>query len=617
MTPEQIAKLYEMLSAYSILRAKEGTSFAGHSVAREINLPGVNIRSDVVLSDPDGSPNAVFLITHSSIEVHWAEKFKRDSAEFIDLAISDLPVRVVCLILYDARTLPGLELIAKSFLTGIVRVPDLDPGGVISAFAHSSKAKRVIDCEDQLASEAELERQLSTSPRLRDAFNAITNAIRILLSDRQSPQGQQGFFSLTRAMVDRRRAASVPRLVRHTRFNRSISKLALLSDGDIAVVANRQSFPGDYAWATLPVFWQMPRKAKGPMLNTCLGGQYRCVDPEIIGGLVGGERSAYSVESVLASLSEKEIVAIIAAGRQEMLKRYCDRIRAPEVNCSAVRFIMRAKSQLIRKGGLAKIFREVSESPHSTFEDLCGAGTACNVGWHWLYTAIVSTIKAVKKKKQGFGYSMIAKRMVTPRFRSAVEHSILQGFEYCTQRVSPALIEEVADSMASYLSEINLPESADVPDEATKYLVWSEVEDKVIPHGVDVLPAMIEMAAARNKLVISKEVVTSCLADAVSSAGTSGRTNVYRIGDTLVWYKAGHYRQNILHKRHEMQTVIAGWKQQWDRSTKHFVPASGHKKVVIVIDGDWLEEDLAILGAFGCDEFLYPDELDRLPAVVV
>jgi hypothetical protein len=615
MPGEQTAKFYEAFTAYALESAKRATAYRRHSVEREVELPSINIRSDVVLRSPTGVPESVFLVTHSGIEVHWAEKFKRDSAEFLEIAISDLPIDHICLVLFDARTLPGLEAIASTFLTGIIRIPDIDTKGVIHRYGHDAQLLKRLSKLDAGDTHLVIESLVCIDAALKAVTNEVASALTSVLKGVSGTQGQSNFFSLTKTLVSLRRKRHRPRAPRHTRYNRSISKLAMLEPKDVRAVSQARGFSGQYDWATLPVFWQSGR-AKGPLLNRAIGNQFRCADPEINGGLVGPGRG-YEVERLFDHVSVDEVLEVIGCGRQEMLPRYLARIHAMDVNQAGVEFVSNHRKELLRSNRLGDLLLEVSRSPHETFVEKCKLRPSRKITWHWLYTAIVSLMKAVGKKKQGFGYSKIAAKMKTARYRTAVEHSILQNLEYGLKELPEALIREVADSLAGYLADTDTSAVDKLAQEATHYLVWSEFEDKVIPHAVDVLPAMIELAAKRHGILLTKDYLTSCLADAIDLGGTSGRTNLYRAGDNIIWYKAGHYRQNILHKRHEMQSVISGWMQDWNAPAGRFEPTRRFQKMIIVIDGDWLPEDLELLHAFGCDEFLYPDELDQLPAVLL
>ena len=127
---------------------------------------------------------------------------------------------------------------------------------------------------------------------------------------------------------------------------------------------------------------------------------------------------------------------------------------------------------------------------------------------------------------------------------------------------------------------------------------------------------MIERAAFRHGITLERQTMRSCLAVASEAGGIAGTTRVYQSGNTIIWYKAAHVGHQT-DKKKELQSTVASWWQTWDPSKEVFVPTKDFKKTILVIDGDWEEEDLKLMHDFGWDEFLYPDELDRLPGLIV
>ena len=170
--------------------------------------------------------------------------------------------------------------------------------------------------------------------------------------------------------------------------------------------------------------------------------------------------------------------------------------------------------------------------------------------------------------------------------------------------------------MAGWLRGIPAKLVGGPPKDPYLFLLLSEVEDKFLPNAIDVLPAMIEIAAERHSIPLNKAHMTSCLAIASEAGGTAGRTNVYRANNTIIWYKAAHVGHQK-DKRKELQSMVASWWQTWNPKKEAFVPSKDFKKTILVIDGDWEEQDIKLLHSFGWDEFLYPDELDRLPELIV
>jgi hypothetical protein len=71
------------------------------------------------------------------------------------------------------------------------------------------------------------------------------------------------------------------------------------------------------------------------------------------------------------------------------------------------------------------------------------------------------------------------------------------------------------------------------------------------------------------------------------------------------------------HKVKELCGRAAALRYTWDAKAKTFVPRKGVKKLYLVIDGTWTQEDLDILARAGWDEIFYPDEMDKLAKAIV
>ena len=64
------------------------------------------------------------------------------------------------------------------------------------------------------------------------------------------------------------------------------------------------------------------------------------------------------------------------------------------------------------------------------------------------------------------------------------------------------------------------------------------------------------------------------------------------------------------HKKKELCGRAPGLRYHWNG--KGFVARPGIKKLVLLLDGTWRDEDLKALLRAGWDEIFYPDEMDRL-----
>jgi hypothetical protein len=624
MAGEKIAKFYESLTAIAVKAAIKESAYNGLNVYREVKLPGVSIRNDVIVAESKEIPRIIFLVTHSTLEVHWKEKVQRDLAESIEVICEYPEIDGIFYVIYDDRTLPGLTKILNYALSGVINVSDFDTEGVISSLGRKKHFISRLDSLDESKRQQKINTYFNSNKKLKVILDMMVDVIRVRI-DKILPENLDagGYIPLTRVNIKKRKSSEFSKSVRNTRFNRSLSKLAFFSDTEILKIKNNQLLTGDYLWATADIYWPVDNKSKGQLLSRVGKTGFRCADPEIMGGPLGSKKSPIIVDSIFDSLELSEIRSIVDSGRKDMADIYEKRIRGKAILNLTIEYIKNNKNALRNGAKLGRLLKQVSLFPQDTFWKYCDESKTHTVTWNWLYTGLVAFFKATAKTKhgigtkQGYGYSKISAGMKTPRFKSAVEHSILQHLEYCMNPLDSDLINEVAESMSKWLSKISSELFSDQSINPYRFLLLSEVEDKYLPSGIDVIPAMIERAANKHGLNLLKKTMTNCLAVASDAGGTAGRSNVYRVKDTIIWYKASHLRQNVLHKRKEIQTIVSGWWQTWDDVLKTFHPTTDFKKTILVIDGDWQEDDLSLLHDFGWDEFLYPDELHRLPELIV
>jgi len=624
MAGEKTAKFYESLTANAVREAIKGSPYATLNVYREVKLPGVSIRNDIVVGKSEAEPSLVFLVTHSNRETHWEQKFKRDSAEIIELVIDQPQLNGVFLVLFDNRTLPGHLKTAAFSLSGIIGANAFDLHNRIQALAHDEKLLEELDSLNEEERQQALQRIFSETKERGELFGAFVSELKRQLKAATSASLEAGgYIALTKVNIAKRSGKAPHINTRHTRFNRGISKLGFFNASDRRKIINSELLVGDFQWATANIYWPIDNKTKGQMLTQEGKSGFRCNDPEILGGPLGSRTAAVVVEPLADSLNIADIDKIIERGRQEMADLYEARIQSKSVFDASIKCIQKNRDKLTNGRYLGRLLQEVAAEPARTFSKYCSGGAATDqLRWNWLYTGLVALFKATAKTKtgygtkQGYGYSKISAGMTTQQHKSAVEHSILQHHEYCLRQLNAELIAEVGASMASWLKTIPVRLVNEPPADPYRFLLLSEVEDKFLPNAIDVLPAMIELAAERKGIILKKTHMTSCLAVASEAGGTAGRTNVYRAADTIIWYKAAHVGHQT-DKKKELQSTVASWWQTWDSIKQMFVPTKDFKKTILVIDGDWEEEDLKLMHAFGWDEFLYPDELDKLPHLIV
>lgn len=108
----------------------------------------------------------------------------------------------------------------------------------------------------------------------------------------------------------------------------------------------------------------------------------------------------------------------------------------------------------------------------------------------------------------------------------------------------------------------------------------------------------------------------ACFAERSDLGGQASKTNVAKSKKTLINWQSAH-GSHTNDKKKELCGRAVALRYSWDPRGKRFIPRPGVKKLILVVDGTWRQDDLDALVAAGWDEIYYPDEMDKLAAAIV
>jgi len=599
MAGENRGKIYELLTALGIrLALKE----KGQQVWREKALQGMSIRSDIVVGATLEEPRLVLLVTHSDSEVHHHEKFGRDAAELAELYACAPSVESVGLVIFEDRALPRLEQAARRIFSFVVKVSGLRSAATLRALGASDDWK---ESTKDLDHEAAV---MPTDPGLRSLLTASTRAALLELGEAalQAAASRAGRdHSLRRAVEglstpSHRRAlprgcSPFPPQERATRVRRGLAKLLLFTKEERKVLAAGGVPEGASGWAVSLGMLGRQRSIRGERLVV--------TDCDLVGGPIA-PGSPVVAEGVLTTLRLDDIEHCLAAARDKSAA-YVQRLREPAYLDAAGDYVRSKYLDLLSVEGMARHLQRVAVDPEGTLRT---SGGPRHVQCHWLYTYLVALFKAHSGKKQGFGTTVIAELSGVRRFR--MQNSILSTLEYQPTNFDSRLFRPLAKALSLRLKEVSQAELQVLHDKAVAQQLRNELEDKLVCHALNPLPALLVRAAEHAGLEPTFVQARSGLVGATEGT-VAGATKIVRFGEDAAWWRTAH-DSHVNDKRKELQSKALGWRVHWDARQETFHPTKWPGRLVLVIDGDFRRADLEQLRAAGWDLFLYADELHRL-----
>lgn len=257
----------------------------------------------------------------------------------------------------------------------------------------------------------------------------------------------------------------------------------------------------------------------------------------------------------------------------------------------------------------------------------------------WLWDHLIALVRAKHNRDNDFGYSaMVAifKRDKSDKALQALFKTVMgtlsgraltsaqrwvnetlpksaepgrRGFQDWlagSKDVSPVVIAAFAYALAETLKSVKSPASLDSKKilASHSYNLWN----KLLTHqDFEPLPNLVRAAAGTH---VERSAASSLMGevdgDTVQDAGVM---DVFSYRDGLIYWQSAH-GSHVNDKRKELSGRARALR--FSRVNEKFCARSSVKKLVLVLDGDWRDEDLRVLSESGWDEIFYPDEMSDL-----
>jgi hypothetical protein len=240
-----------------------------------------------------------------------------------------------------------------------------------------------------------------------------------------------------------------------------------------------------------------------------------------------------------------------------------------------------------------------------------------------LFDFIGALAKAKAGKSQAFGYSTFSRHSSNGKARIGNMYigtwcSCFMN-QFFSRRASFHAPEEAVKYVAKILSEelekFSAKDIAGLAAKLEEQYIAKEYEATLLAHrGFDPIGGLISLKTKLGSLMEIR--IQACFAEQCLDGRGSGSTSVLKIRSTLVNWQSAH-GSHTNDKKKELCGRAVGLRYSWDPNLKQFTPRPGIKKLILVVDGTWRQEDLNALASAGWDEIFYPDEMEKLAKAIV
>jgi hypothetical protein len=222
---------------------------------------------------------------------------------------------------------------------------------------------------------------------------------------------------------------------------------------------------------------------------------------------------------------------------------------------------------------------------------------------NWAWTFLVALVREIVDKKQGFGAKVVAK--VTGNRKLCMQNSTISEYECCNKSLA---VKDIA-SLSLFFSKIIGSRKILPPDSKVRLRLLHEVfVDKIGPHAVHPLPALVRKILTDAKMTPKEEWVTTSVAKMGGATGNAGRVRLIRVKNTYIWCRSAQ-DGNEAHKTKEVGACIFGVTTQWDDKVKK-IHRKESIKFIFVVDGEFDTAQLEFLASCGVDVILRPEMLE-------
>jgi len=325
------------------------------------------------------------------------------------------------------------------------------------------------------------------------------------------------------------------------------------------------------------------------------------------------------IESAVKCLGHDGAIAAARMSMKPKMDEWYYTLRNRSLIPHLANYIRAHVSEIRRPQWLWERLQELHDNPSALVRAPMGASS-----WPpptvWLFELLMQLIRAATGSANGYGYAQLSEEVLSkfggrlkgggqPRwFRIVLPDWIhRRGNEV----LDPAVGAQIAFALCNRLSTISDAKILTLLASLANGNAEHIINQKLIPYRMfDPLSDLLRESVP-DFLNCTIDV---CYREAAGVGGQAGRVHVGMAKNTLInWQSCSDAGRD--HKKKELCGRGVAMRYHWNGNS--FVLRPGIKKLLLLLDGTWRQEDLAALVRAGWDDIFYPDEIDKLVKAIV
>jgi hypothetical protein len=562
---EKRGKLYELVVGQALRQA-----FPGRQVGTQVVMEHSLVRSDWVV---EGDFPILVFVTHSSSETKNTQKFWRDCAELLQALRATRGSLISVGVIFDANLLQQLVNAEAAVLDLLVLAEGIDAvKGLISLTDAAIARINAKKGDDYSALLDRLNEDGRTA--ISDAVEALTRVFRRLRRRKNHRPAMAHLLRSPRPVTDD--------VLEPSKFYTGCAALMLV-EGEA-----RLRLLNDSAANRIP--------ADVPSYFRELGGT----------NSITGTRPSAALRWLADRIDRECVVA--ALNKEETAKSaiYRSMLRSSDLLPAWVDWVIGHSSD---SRHILRVMTDSFSDPRAAATRYLGCDYKTAPAFNWAWTFLVATMREIKNRKQAFGAATVAE--ITGNRRLCVQNSILSDYECGTRDLDARDLFRLAEFFCQEMRGNPRLDSRSL----RKRLLHEVFVDKIGPHSVHPIPALIREVGCRHGVDLQTEWLPTSIGAMAGATGNAARVRVLRHGNELIWWRSA-FDGNEAHKAKEVGARIFGLTTEW-AARERALSRSPHLRLTLVVDGDFAAGHLDFFQACGADVLLRPQMIaDRIPCLL-
>lgn len=528
------------------------------------------IRSDWVV---EGEVPWLVFVTHSGSETKNTQKFWRDCAELLQALRATRGKLFSVGVVFDAHLLKQLVDAEAALLHSLVLAEQINDVAPLLSLTDATISKINAKKNDDFA--------VILTRLDRHTSGVLHNAV-VALASRFNELNSMSTNRPPMAHLLREQRVINDDILEPTQFYSGCAALMLVEG------ASRLELLNDAAANRIPT--------QLPAYFAELGGAES----------IGGKRPAAPLRWLATKMPREVVVAALNGEETAKAPTYRAMLRSAE--------LLPAWEVWIRRNGrdaksVLRLMNDSFRDPSSAAQKTLGCSKEEAPTFNWAWTFFVTTMRELQQRKQAFGASKVAD--ITGNRRLCVQNSILSDFECGTRSLESNDLLALSQYFAQQIQDGELLD----PLLLRSRLLHEVFVDKIGPHSVHPIPALIREVARRSGLELESVWFTTSIGAMAGATGNAARVRILKNRGQMIWWRSA-FDGNEAHKAKEVGARIFGMTTDWGEKNGQLSRSTG-RRFTLIVDGDFSPEHLGFFEACGADILLRPQMiLEQLPGLL-